>query len=110
MIEFQTNTRERIIHRAVAEQNLPAHAQVNDDRVSGLTARLFNRNPHELATALGCTKNPAAEPADEVLSGAGVASERTRVIDVYRGNSCPGYRGLESRADYLDFGKLRHGR
>jgi len=93
-----------------AQQQLPRHAEMPDDRRASVGAVGRQRHPEELPPASHRRDLGTLQPRDEVGGACDVPREGTLVVYGDRDDACAGHRRSEAGADDLDLGELRHGR
>ncbi|GAB3871983.1 hypothetical protein GCM10027610_136640 [Dactylosporangium cerinum] len=84
-------------------EQLAGHPEVTDEGVL-----VVEREPQVLAAALDGTDEPAGEDVGEVDGAGQVAADRPRVQHLDGRDAPAGDPFVESAADGLDLGKLRH--
>ncbi len=105
MLEVHPHARMTIVAIMVggAQQQLPAHAEVTDDR-----AAARQRHPQELAASYGRLDARAGDEGFEVAGCRIVPRERARVEHLDRRDRGTGHRRCQSGPHDLDLGKLGH--
>ena len=93
------------------QEQLPAHAEVADDRVDRLAAGgRLEREPEELAAARGGADRPPGQDRLEVRAVAVMPGQRTLVEHGHSRDRGARDRRGEPGAHHFDLGKLRHAR
>lgn len=114
MRQREPDARERRgLGRRVAQQHLPAHAQVGDEGLGrGIRTRPImglDRQPQELAAPHRPAQPGPGQALDEVFRRAVMALERALVEHLDRVDRRARDGGLQAVAHDLDLGKLGHG-
>ena len=89
----------------LAHQQLPAHAQVGEERLV-----VIQGEPHVLAAAFGAGERAADHRGGEAGRASGVTADGARVQHRGGGDGPAEHVAFEARADGLDLGQLRHRR